>query len=93
MTLTHGVLSMHAPEVRIATPALASECQASAEGENSALRSGGVMSASEGPVRLRIKCTCTSALGAADARVANLTLTLRLPDYTSPILTFAHACV
>ena len=87
--LTHGVLAMRAPEVRVTTPALASSCHASAEGENSALRSGGVMSAAEGAVRLHVRCTCTASVG---QQLVNLTLTLRLPDYTSPIVTFPHVC-
>lgn len=90
VTLTHGVLAVRAPEVSIATPALATECQASAEGEG-ALRGGGVLRAADGSVRLRLKCTCTSG-GATGPRLANITLKMLLPDFTSPVVTFAHTC-
>ena len=97
VTLVHGNLAMRTPELRVeAGGALAAgggSCHATAEGDG-ALRTGGVLRAADGPVRLRLACTCTKAAAseAGGGVLANLSLTLRLPEYTSPVVSFPHVC-
>lgn len=82
VALTHGSLRVTPPEISTSSNA----CSATVEGEG-ALAHGGVLAAVDGPQRLRVRCSC-----AARTLVTNLTLTLRLLDYSSPVVTLARAC-
>ena len=83
VSLTHGTLALGGAEVSLASPAPG--CTASAEGEG-VLRRGGVLRAVDTPLRLRLVCRC------AVERSVNLTLTMRLSEWTTPVVSFPHVC-
>ena len=86
VSLTYGVLAVGPAELRVATMRPRSpDCAAHLDAPN-ALVSGGVLRAIDGPLPLRLRCTCETAA------VVNLTLTLRVVDFTSPVVTLPHTC-
>ena len=94
-SLTHGTLVIRRPELTFTSPALAKECSVSLEAGAPLLR-GGVLRASDGAIAMRIRCTCglraaRSSTAAPPLRV-NLTLRMRVPEFTSPMVGFQHVC-
>ena len=86
-SLTHGSLAFAAPHV-VAQPALpeGKPCRAWALGDGP-LALGGEMHATDGPRPLQISCACEDG-----PAMANVTLTLRLVDYTSPSIQYVQRC-
>ena len=94
-SLTHGTLAVRRPELAFTSPALAEECSVSLEAGVPLLR-GGVLRASDGAIAMRIRCTCglraTRSFTAAPPLRINLTLRMRVPEFTSPMVSFPHVC-
>ena len=91
LTLTHGQLEMFPPEIAISPP----DCSARPLGHSVAVI-GGTLRHAVGPQELHIHCECdvstSGALRGVGSLRANLTVTLRLVDHTSPVFHYAHDC-
>ena len=83
VSLTHGTLAVASPLASVDAP----ECSARLEGSGAAVL-GGTLQAIDGPLPLLLQCGC-----AGGARRVNATLTFRVKEFTSPVVTFVVPCV
>ena len=90
VSLTYGHLAIGAPDLSVLTNPATSKlgCSATLDAEGP-LRTGGVLRAIDGPSVMRIRCVCEAAV---QPTPVNLTLTMRLHEHTSPIVSFPHLC-
>lgn len=89
-TLTHGTLQFAPASIRASTSdaevGRTQRCTARLHGD-SVVVNGGTLRAVDGPRPFSCRCVCTVGVP-----VANLTLVLRLHDYTSPVIKFEQQC-
>ena len=86
--LTQGELSLASPLVSTSTPGCTVHAPVGS-GPADVMVAGGVLRSALGAQPLHVRCSC-----AADARhtIANVSLTLRVLEYTSPVVTFLQRC-
>jgi hypothetical protein len=86
--LTQGELTV-APSMLTTTSLGCTVTSHSLEVDGVTLLSGGVLRHALGHQPLHVQCSCTPS---APQHIANISLTVRLLDFTSPVVTFLQSC-
>ena len=86
--LTQGELSLASPLLTTSTPGCTAQLPMGANPAD-VLVAGGILRSALGTQPLRVRCSCEWAMG---NHVANMSLTLRVLEYTSPVVSFAQRC-